>query len=239
MKKNFSKTLGQKNKIISFYDEDESVQRKYFFKFIGKIYAQAHRKEPDLKFADFKPIKLVYIQPNSLKIMIFADVDFIKDQAIFSFERPNGLFASYISQKFRNSQIFLNDTQTTLAIKIQNKDDIKGFDELFSKSEHMRFCVNFSYDEAKFVNFKRQANMQNSQKFIKRFSAIAGLFEEYFEVLGCELNDSFESVRSSYLRLVKLYHPDRHANKSEKIKSEYRLKFEQIQHAYESLRSFF
>ncbi|MEH1010384.1 J domain-containing protein [Campylobacter concisus] len=63
--------------------------------------------------------------------------------------------------------------------------------------------------------------------------------EENFEILGCSNSDSFETVRDSYLALAKIYHPDRHSNKSESIKNEYNAKFKKIQAAYEALKPFF
>ncbi|MGB2553562.1 adenylosuccinate lyase [Campylobacter sp. MOP51] len=239
MNKNFSKTLGQKHKVISFYDESELVQRKYFFKFISKLYQKAHSQELDIKFAEYKTIKLLYKQPNSLKIIISADVKFAKNEVNFRFEKPNALFISYISQKFKNSEIFTDENQDNLTIIIKNSSQTKGLDELFSKNEHMYFAVNFNYKQSEFIKFKREINIQNSQKFVKRFSALAGLFDEHFKTLECDINSSFQSVRSRYLELVKIYHPDRHAGKSAKIQDEYRMKFENIQNAYESLKTYF
>ena len=65
------------------------------------------------------------------------------------------------------------------------------------------------------------------------------LLEENFEILGCSNNDSFETVRDSYLALAKIYHPDRHSSKSESIKNEYNAKIKKIQAAYEGLKPFF
>ncbi|MDO5046180.1 adenylosuccinate lyase [Campylobacter sp.] len=239
MKKNFTKTLGQKDKVISFYDENELVQRRYFLKFIGKIYKQLNKTDLEIKFAQYKPIKLIYKQKNSLKIIISADVKFLKNEVNFTLEKPNSLFISYISQKFRNSQISTDDRHLNLTLKIKDSSEIKGLDELFSKQEHMYFCVFFRYDQDVFAKFKREINIQNSQKFVRRFSALAQLFKEHFKVLKCDENSDFEIVRARYLELVKAYHPDRHAGKSEKIKNEYRAKFEEIQSAYEGLKNYF
>ena len=42
--KNFNKTLAGKGKIISFYDESELPQRKYFLKFLKRIYEKDGQK---------------------------------------------------------------------------------------------------------------------------------------------------------------------------------------------------
>ncbi|WP_169974554.1 MULTISPECIES: adenylosuccinate lyase [unclassified Campylobacter] len=239
MKKNFSKTLGHKDKVISFYDENELVQRRYFFKFISKLYEKANNQELDIKFAEYKTIKLLYKQQNSLKIIISAEVKFAKNKVNFSFKKPNSLFISYIAQKFKNSEIFTDENQKSLTIIIKDSTEAKGLDELFEKNEHMYFSVSFNYKQIEFAKFKREINIQNSQKFVRRFSALAELFNEHFKTLECETDSSFGRVRSRYLELVKIYHPDRHAGKSAKIQDEYRMKFEKIQNAYESLKPYF
>ena len=74
---------------------------------------------------------------------------------------------------------------------------------------------------------------------MSRFSALANLLEENFEILGCSKNDDFATVRQNYLSLANIYHPDRHSNKSIAIQEEYAKKFKNIQSAYESLKPYF
>ncbi len=68
---------------------------------------------------------------------------------------------------------------------------------------------------------------------------LANLLEENFGILGCKKDDDFETIRQSYLSLVNIYHPDRHANKNPLIQEEYAKKFKNIQSAYESLKPYF
>lgn len=239
MKKNFKNTLGQKNRIISFYDENEIPQRKYFFKFLSKICEKSSTTLPNFMLCQYLTIKLGYKQTNPLKIIIFTDVEFNGNMVNFKISNPNSLFLNYIAQKFKNSNFKINDEQTSLYVEVKNTDEAKWLDELLERDEHLKFSVCFNYDNDRLDNFKRHLNIKNSANFIRRFSALAGLFEEHFETLECNINDDFASVRNSYLKLVKLYHPDRHAGKSDNIKQTYRNKFEKIQTAYESLKPYF
>ena len=239
IKKNFKKTLGQKDKIISFYDESEMTERKYFFKFLSKICEKYGKTIPNLFLCQYSTIKLNYKQINSLKIVLFADVIFCDGCVSINLNNQNSLFLGYIAKKFKNQKVVISQDQLSISIFIKDPQDTRWLDELFEKNDYMKFSVFFNYDSNELIKFKRNLNIKNSQKFVRRFSALAELFEEQFEILGCELNDSFEDVRASYLSFVKLYHPDRHSNKSEKIKLEYRNKFEKIQNAYESLKSYF
>ncbi|MGP1484783.1 MAG: adenylosuccinate lyase [Campylobacter sp.] len=239
VKRNFTKTLGQKDKIISFYDENELAQRKYFFKFLSKICEKYDKQLPNLFLSQYSTIKLNYKQINCLKVVIFADLIFADGNVTLNLNSTNELFMKYVSQKFKNQKTVINDKQNSICIFIKDPQETRFLDELLSTNEHMKFSVFFDYDKDDFVKFKRNLNVKNSQKFVRRFTTLVELFKEQFELLGCSLNDSFDDVRSSYLALVKLYHPDRHANKSEKIKLEYRNKFEKIQNAYESVRMYF
>lgn len=239
LRKNFAKTLGQKDKVISFYDENENAQRKYFFKFLAKICEKHGVKAPDLFLCQYATIKIIYKQINSLKVVIFCEVIFADGCATFNFNAPNGLFASYIAQKFKDQKILINDDRSSLCIHLKDPKQTAWLEELLNKNEHMHFSVFFNYDKNDLNKFKRDLNVKNSQKFVRRFSTLAELFEEQFQALNCLSSDCFETVRTNYLELVKLYHPDRHASKSEKIKLEYRNKFEKIQNAYESLKNYF
>ena len=51
--KNFSKKIGQKNKIIIFKSDNEEIQRRYFLKLVTKIFKRKN-KNYDEFFAEFK-----------------------------------------------------------------------------------------------------------------------------------------------------------------------------------------
>jgi len=237
--KNFNKTLAGKGKIISFYDESELPQRKYFLKFLKRIYEKDGQKTLDVNSAQNKTIKLNYVQQNTLAPIIFIGVDFIRDQVIFNFEQPQNLFISYLLQSFKNPPNRFNKKTNSLNIKLTSNSDLDTLSSLFARKEHLKFIVEFDYEELKFQNFKQNFKPQESLKFATRFSALAGLLTENFEILNCDKNSTFEEVRENYLSLVKLYHPDRHSDKPSEIKESYRLKFEKIQAAYDALKPFF
>ncbi|AQW81207.1 putative DnaJ domain protein [Campylobacter pinnipediorum subsp. pinnipediorum] len=237
--KNFQNTISSKGRVISFYEENEMPQRKYFLKFIKKIYEKQNKDELNIQFAEYKTIKLNYMQKNTLTNVIFAKVFFEDDEVIFRLQKSNNLFFGYLLQTFKNREFKINDSKTRLNIKITSDKDCDILQSLFEKKEYLDFIVEFDKDDEKFDKFKRNFKVKKSAKFINRFSALASLLEDNFKVLDCKIDSSFDDIRQSYLDLVKIYHPDRHANKSENIKDVYRKKFEQIQNAYESLKSFF
>ncbi|GGE30657.1 hypothetical protein GCM10011391_06650 [Pullulanibacillus camelliae] len=67
----------------------------------------------------------------------------------------------------------------------------------------------------------------------KYYSAI----DAYYKVLGCEPSDSLETIKHSYRRLVKEYHPDKYASKQlpKDIMDYANRRFQAIQEAYEQI----
>ncbi|MGG7073400.1 adenylosuccinate lyase [Campylobacter sp. 9BO] len=239
IEKNFSKTLKSKGKTISFYDENEMPQRKYFLKFIKRLYERENNETIDIKFAEYKTIKLNYIQQNTISKVICVGVDFAKDNAIFSIDKKDKLFFTYIIKSFEKCNYILNEKTSTLTLKMRTDDDIEALCEFISSTKHLRFIASFTYDAQKLNLFKTNYKNGVSQKIKSRFNSVASLFSEQFEALGCAVGSSFEAVRESYLCLVKIYHPDRHSNKSDIVKNAYRKQFEKIQLAYEALKPLF
>lgn len=237
--KNFKKNISTKGKVISFYEENEIPQRKYFLKFIKRIYDRENKEQLNINFAEYKTIKLQYVKENTLSKVIQANLFFQKDEVVFRINRSENIFFGYILQSFKDNEFKINQNNTRLNLKIKSEKDFENLKTLFDKKEHMNFIVNFKFDEYEFEKFKREYKVQNSSKFINRFSALANLLEDNFKALNCNTKSTLCEVRESYLDLVKIYHPDRHSNKSDNIKNVYREKFEQIQQAYESLKAFF
>lgn len=58
-----------------------------------------------------------------------------------------------------------------------------------------------------------------------------------YEVLGVNQNADFTEIRSTYRRLVLKYHPDRNKDASEEEKKKLAQKFQQIQEAYEKIKT--
>lgn len=239
MYKNFASTLHSRGKVISFYDQNELVQRRYFLKFIKKIALKHTGTEPKLNFAEHKTLKLSYRAQNSLSQLLFIDIDFIAQDVVFTLNSAPKIFVNYLKQVFKDTAAKYNETTNTLSMRFCSQAEFDALDELISKKEHGKFSVHFRYEKAKLQKAKNRVNSTTSGSFTRCFYALASVLENEFKILGCEIDANFESVRAAYLKMVKMYHPDRHMQKSERIKSEYREHFEKVQHAWESLKPFF
>lgn len=64
--------------------------------------------------------------------------------------------------------------------------------------------------------------------------------EDYFEILGCDVNDDFESVKKAYYIMCKINHPDRiqSLNLGEKAVTEATQKMQIINEAYQKIKEY-
>ena len=59
--------------------------------------------------------------------------------------------------------------------------------------------------------------------------------EDYYELLQISRSASEDEIQKAYRKLARKYHPDLHAEKSDREKDQAKQKFQQIQSAYDVL----
>lgn len=239
MTKNFASTLKSRGKVMSFYDEKELVQRRYFLKFLKKLALKHSKAEPDFKFAENKTLKLLYKAQNTLSEMLFVDVDFVGKDVIFTLNKTPKKFINYLIAIFKDASFRHTNKTNSISFKFSTSAEFEALSKLLNKKEHMQYSVSFNYNQQRLEKAKEQMQNSTSSKYARRFLALASLLEDEFDALGCDINADFTEVRESYLSLVKMYHPDRHMQKGQRIRDEYRKHFERVQKAYEALKPLF
>lgn len=236
LRENFSKTLGNTNKIIAFCQENELVQRKYFFKLVAKIFSRKNDCEYDFEHINasrINQIKLVLKKENSLQILLNIKVKFEKNQAIFDLKDSKELFNKYLIKSFEGT--IYTQFKDLISFSFKNQSQLKKLENILNCTNHLRYIVNFDFDKDEFEMFKKKISVQNSPKYRRRFRILANLLSEHFEVLGVSVYDDFETVRASYLELSKVYHPDRNIGSDKNFTD----KFQKINIAYEALKPFY
>ncbi|RUT51062.1 adenylosuccinate lyase [Campylobacter fetus] len=239
IRQSFANAIGNRDKVIIFYNENELVQRKYFLKLIGKIYANSVGKGIDFLLTHHKNIKLVYKKPNSLQILINVDVKFENSRVVLDLKNSEDLFTKYLIRGLGDTRHEYFESKNILVISPKTTEDVELLDNILHFREHLKYIVNFNYDKKAYDEFKKRAKILTSKTYIRRFSMLANLLEEHFETLGCKATDDFETVRTNYLNLTKVYHPDKHAGKPNEVQKSYIDKFQKIGLAYEALKPYF
>ena len=236
--KNFTKVIGRKNKIFSFFEENEIPQRRYFLKLLNQKYQKsANESIENLKEAHFKTFRLNFEQNNTLKPVIFIDVSFAGDKILLKLSNNERLFVSYIKNYFKAHDLSYDALSGILFLNYKNENTLELFESFANESEHLKYCVNFKVIEEEYKKFLK--NIQNKEGMKWKFNALAKLFNNYFNTLECTPQNDLSEIRHKYLILVKLYHPDFYQGKSTIEKAYAREQFEKIQIAYNNLKALY
>lgn len=241
--KNFSKWIGRKNKTIIFKQDNEDVQRRYFLKLISKIYLRLN-SNPNEKIAQQindsidKSIKVVHLKSNQLQQQLKIDMK-IKDNyaVLFLLSGTNSILVSYLKNYFKEHLVQYRLKNNTITIYPKSEITATLLEKLLNKKEIIGCYVDFKYDIDEFLSYKDTLNTRANRK--KKYNALFSLLEEYYKVLECKAEDSFESIRKNYLKLVKKYHPDTISHTNPSLVSHYAKKFQDIQQAYEMIKIHF
>jgi len=243
IEKNFSKKIGRKNKTIIFKQEDESVQRRYFLKLINKIYKRKNQIVDEdtskrIKNSIDKNIKITHLKSNQLQQQLKISVK-IEDNyiIIFDFEAKNSILVTYLKNYFKDHLVKYKLRNNTVTIYPHSEITSKLLEKLLNQKEIIGCYVDFNYNINDFLAYKHSLTKKMERK--KKFNALFSLLEEYYDVLNCKADDTFETIRKNYIKLVKKYHPDTITHKNPSLTSHYNDKFQTIQHAYEMIKVHF
>ena len=124
-----------------------------------------------------------------------------------------------------------------LISKLYQKNQNQKGDEVAKLEGSLGWIINFHFKKEDLSLLEKRLKNKNGRK--RRLNSLYGLLEEYFALLGCSAKDSFEKIRKQYLALVKQYHPDMNSCRSKELTSLYREKFENIQIAYEMIKTYY
>jgi molecular chaperone DnaJ len=243
VEKNFKKWIGRKNKTIIFKQESEDIQRKYFLKLLNKMYIRLN-STPSKKISEEildsidKSIKIVHLKSNQIQQRLKIDIK-IKDNyaLLFLLSGNNSILVSYLKNYFKDHLVQYRLKNNTLTIYPKSEKTAELFENLLQKEEIIGCYVEFKYDIDEIIEYKKTLRNKINRK--RKFNALFSLLEDYYKVLECKSEDSFEVVRKNYLKLVKKYHPDRVTDKNSNKMAMYIKKFQNIQEAYEMIKVHF
>jgi len=239
--KNFQKKIGRKDKMIIFKEQDELVQRRYFLKLVSKIYLrktgnseQAHIIENAID----KSIKISLLKSNQVLQKMNINIAIEDNYAVvFHMGSHNTLFASYLKSYFKDHLVRIRPKNGTITLYPNSDVTVRLLEKLLDQKELFGCFVEFSYILEDLLAYKKSFVAKRAKR--SRHNALFSLLEEYFGILGCKMEDSFEIIRRNYLSLVKKYHPDSCGLYDGDLHVKYVAKFQEVQNAYEMLKMHF
>lgn len=236
--KNFSKVIGRKNKIFSFFEEDEVPQRRYFLKLLEQKYKKNGNFDiENLQEAHHKTFRLNFKESNSIKPVVFIETNFVNNTIIMKLSANEKILVTYMKNYFKDHELDYMEGNRLFIIKYKNENTFESFENFANENEHLKYCLDFSIDNDEYKKFRQ--SMRNKKNMQWKFNALAKLFSNYFQILECTPENDLTEIRQKYLILVKLYHPDFHQDKSGIEKAYYREQFEKIQIAYDNLKALY
>ncbi len=243
IEKNFSKRIGRKNKTIVFKNENENVQRRYFLKLIDKIYRRQNNMFDEqvsinIKNALDKTIKIIHLKSNQLQQQLNISIKIEDNYAvIFNIGSKNSILVAYLKNYFKNHLVKYRLKNNTITLYPHSENTAILLEKLLSQKEIVGSYVDFHYNIDEFIKYK--STLLKKVNRHKKFNALFSLLEEFYEVLECKADDNFDTIRKNYIKLVKLYHPDRVSITNPSLTTHYSNKFQTIQHAYEMIKIHF
>lgn len=239
--KNFQKKIGRKDKMIIFKEQDELVQRRYFLKLISKIYLRKTGNVEQARIIENtidKSIKISLLKSNQVLQKMNIQLCIEDNYAVvFYMGSHNTLFASYLKSYFKDHLVRIRPKNGTITLYPNSEITVCLLEKLLAQKELFGCFVEFSYSMDDFLAYKKSFVSKRAKR--SRHNALFSLLEEYFGVLGCKMEDSFDMIRSNYLTLVKKYHPDSCGLYDGDLHVKYVAKFQEVQNAYEMLKMHF
>lgn len=239
--KNFSNKIGNKNKIIIFNDSSEEVARKYFLKLLSRIYARKTGKKLkkiwQIEKAVHKTIKITLVRKNQLQNIINLNLNLCrKKEAIeIKMDVKNRLILRGLQNIFSSYRLRYQPSANKVLIYNFDKDIKKVLQEFIHTKEILGNFINFTFEDDFFEDLTRFLKCYSPKKVRKSVNL---LLKDFYKLLHCSQDDSYEKVRANYLSLVKKYHPDNIISDNTLILKVYSKKFQRIQEAYKTIKEY-
>ncbi|MDD3325425.1 MAG: adenylosuccinate lyase [Sulfurospirillaceae bacterium] len=239
--KNFKKHIGRKNKTIIFNQPTELVQKRYFLKLLSKIYLKKNGND-EAKNVDIinnsldKSIKISLLKSNQLLQQLIIKINIEDNYAIvFEMKSQNSLIVAYLKNYFKDHLVRYRPKNATVTVYTNSQQTSLLLEKLLLQKELLGCYIDFEYNMQDIQEYKKTFFKNGRQRGCR--NSLFSLLEEYYALLECKKDDTFEEIRRKYLRLVKKYHPDMCANSNDRNLSEnYIGKFQEIQNAYEMIK---
>ncbi len=237
--KNFKNKIGNKNKIIVFNDSSEEIGRKYFLKLLSRIYARKTGKKLkkiwQIEKAVNKIIKITLIKKNQIQNIVNFRLNFSKQNSSVEIEMDvkNRLILRGLQNIFDDYRVLYRPSSNIVLIFDFDRSIIAKLKEFTAMKEILGNFIHFHYDKNIFDEIELFLSCAT-----KKRKSVNLLLEDFYKLLNCSQEDSYEKVRANYLSLVKKYHPDNILSDNTLIIKVYSKKFQKIQQAYKTIKEY-
>ena len=223
--------------VLVFRNETLTEIREEFLSKLSQHHAKTHDFDHQfflrsmLKYG-IQPIKIELNkleEPEVVKVNLYA---YDKDTVLISLDYPNSWVINYLRSQL---EVYVErGTDVSLVIDVSDYKAKARLERALNKRHILHYQIQYTYDNhfmsklySDFANFSfgdlcKEEDDQINTKF--------------YTVLECPIGASQDTLKKSYKKLVKVYHPDKIIHESPNMVNHYTQKFQLLQEAYEALR---
>jgi len=223
--RHFKNALHLSNALIVFYEEKEKEKRMLFLEWVVK---NASFNDLDSNLAKYikLPLRIKFDCPNAIRKTYNINLCIVSKNSI-EIKVENEVFVFYFEGFFGKNIL----EQTEHSLKIPTKIScLKQLRALMQKKVIFGSFINFVYDKIRWKKLFDQLDQKLKPR--KTFFYFQDPMEQNLKVLNCTSKSSYQEIKQSYLKLIKIYHPDKVYNKDEETIKAYTKKFQEISLAY-------
>ncbi|KXX71749.1 DnaJ domain-containing protein [Flammeovirga sp. SJP92] len=103
---------------------------------------------------------------------------------------------------------FKNILRATINDQIENNPVLQNLFDDDDKKEWEKYYEEIKNDTYKYQNTQQQYQSQSEQQYSSQQNQQMSQEDEYYKALEVKRGDDFATIKKSYRKLVKLYHPD-------------------------------
>ncbi|WP_345980325.1 DnaJ domain-containing protein [Sulfurimonas sp. HSL3-2] len=222
--------------VLVFQNQSYIDSRKNFLERLSSYYAKKHDlsehffKKSLLKLTD-KPIKVELISMQDIQdvsVEVYARDKYTVDISLYY---PNDWVMSFLKGQFG---IYIKEsTDSSITLDVSDSRSKTTLERVLNKRNVLHYEIEYSYDS----------------DFLRRLYGGFSIFDcdeheggniekmmRFYNVLECPVGASLETLKKSYRKLVRVYHPDRIFHKSPNMLDHYTQKFQLLQEAYSALK---
>ena len=208
--------------------------------FLEKV-AEFHQKKFEFDIDFFKkallkvgnhPIKIELkkgYEPEIINVKLYA---YDKKTVLITLDRPN----SWVMTYFRSQLNVYSEkgTDISMVLDLSSFKAKERFDRTLNKKHILHYNIQYTYDSRFLSNLYSDYTSYTFGDLLRDEENDEKI--KYYTILECPIGASFDAIKKSYKKLVKIYHPDKIIHEKPYMVEHYTKKFQLLQEAYETLK---
>jgi hypothetical protein len=223
--------------VLVFKNETLADERKKYLTELSRCYAQEHDLSHKfflrsmLKFeTQAIKIELDKLQEQEVvKVRLYA---YDKDTVLISLNYSNSWVLNYLRSQLK---VYVErGTDVSLVVDVSDYKAKIRLEKALNKRHILHYQIQYTYDNH-FMS-KLYSNFANFSFGDLCKAQEEDHYKQFFTVLECPVGADQDTLKKSYKKLVKVYHPDKIIHEDPCMINHYTQKFQLLQEAYTALK---